>query len=90
MIGVRMVSLVDDELPRLCRVQFDIFASSSNPKDKLDSSLPHVSTWTTKSFLLFSAEFRYLWDRTQMGAKIDKKEDLRANGVKALRRDILR
>lgn len=31
--------------------QFDVLASSSTPKDKADSSLPRVSTWSTKSFL---------------------------------------
>ena len=31
--------------------QFDVLASSSKPKDKPDSSLPRVSTWSTKSFL---------------------------------------
>ena len=31
--------------------QFDVLASSSKPKDKPDSTLPRVSTWSTKSFL---------------------------------------
>lgn len=52
MIEVRMTSLLvgGDKYPRLCCPQFDVLASASGIKDKPDSSLPYVSTWTRKSF----------------------------------------
>jgi hypothetical protein len=73
---VEMVSLDDDEHPRLCRLQFGVLASSLGSKDKPDSSLTHVSTLDDKVLSVIQCRVPVLMEQDPDGSENRKERRL--------------